>query len=118
VPAGTSSRRGGVAPRIASTALGAWLVASVLVWPHYGPEGFNTLVTGLLALTVASIAVWAPRMRYGNLFLGAWLFLTTFLLVHAVRLTFFHDLLASVALLALAAVPSRPWQYRDERARA
>lgn len=118
MPASRASGRSGLAPRVLNTILGAWLIASVLVWPHYGPEGFNTLVTGLLVVTVAPIAMWVPRMRYGSLFLGGWLFLTTFVLVHAVRLTFFHDLAASIVLLALAAIPSRPWQYRDEGARA
>jgi hypothetical protein len=116
---GTSGReRAGIAPRVANAALGAWLVLSVLAWPHLGPEGFNTLVTGLLVLTVAPIAVWAPRMRFGTLFLGVWLFLTTFLFVHQRTFTFWHDLVASLVLLALAAVPSRPWRYREERARA
>jgi hypothetical protein len=118
VAAASSARRAGVAPRVANTVLGAWLVLSVLAWPHLGPEGFNTLVTGLLVLTVAPLAAFAPRLRYGNLFFGAWLFVTTFVFVHARAFTFWHDLLASLLVLALAALPSRPWQYREERAQA
>jgi hypothetical protein len=113
-----SAPRAGIAPRVANTVLGAWLIVSVLVWPHYGPEGFNTLVTGLLLVTVAPVAIWTPRLRYGGLFLGAWLLLTTFVFVHALRLTFFHDLAAALVAIGLSLVPSRPWQYRAGRARA
>jgi hypothetical protein len=92
--------------------LGAWLIASVFLWRHWGPEGFNTLVTGLLVITVAPLAVWAPRLRFGGAFLGAWLLATTLVFVHARPFTLFHDLACSIAIIALAAVPSRPWQYR------
>ncbi len=118
MPVSRASGRAGLVPRVLNTVLGAWLIASVLIWPHYGPEGFNTLITGLLVITVAPIAIWAPRMRFGTAFLGAWLVVTTFVFVHALQFTFFHDLVASLVLLALAALPSRPWQYRDEGARA
>ncbi len=118
MPVSRGSWRGGSAPRVLNAVLGAWLVASVLIWPHYGPEGFNTLITGLLVLAVAPIAAFAPRLRFGSAFLGAWLFVTTFVFPHALLFTFFHDLVASVVLIALAAVPSRPWQYRGEGARA
>jgi hypothetical protein len=118
VPAARHPVRDGLAARVANAALGAWLVLSVLAWPHDGPEGFNALMTGLLLLTAAVIAVWVPRLRLGGAFLGAWLLVTTFVLVHAVRLTFFHDLAASILMIALALVPSRPWEYRAGRARA
>ncbi len=118
MPVSRATGRAGVAPRVVNALLGAWLVASVLIWPHYGPEGFNTLITGLLVLTVAPIAAFAPRLRFGTAFLGVWLLLTTFVFVHALSITFFHDLVAAVVLLAIAAVPSRPWQYRGEGARA
>ncbi len=118
MPVSRATGRAGVVPRVVNALVGAWLVASVLIWPHYGPEGFNTLITGLLVLTVAPISAFAPRMRFGTALLGAWLFLTSFVFVHALRVTFFHDLAASIVLLAIAAVPSRPWQYRGEGARA
>ncbi|HEX9049344.1 MAG TPA: hypothetical protein VF841_02315 [Anaeromyxobacter sp.] len=112
MPSGPSPGRAGLAPRVANALLGAWLVASVLLWRHLGPEGFNALVTGLLVVTVAPIAAWAPRLRVGGAFLGGWLLVTTLVLVHARRFTLFHDLAVSIAIVALAAVPSRPWRYR------
>jgi hypothetical protein len=112
VPSGWSAGRAGLAPRVVNALFGAWLVASVFLWRHWGPEGFNTLITGLLVITVAPLALWAPRLRFGSAFLGAWLFVTTLVFVHARRFTWVHDLAFSIAIIALAAVPSRPWQYR------
>ncbi len=100
-----------------NTVLGAWLVASVLLWHHRGPEGFNTLITGLLVIAVAPLAVWAPRIRFAASFLGVWLAATTLVFVHAHRFTFFHDLAVSIAIVAISLVPSRPWEYA-ERAQA
>ena len=108
----------GLAARVASTLLGAWLVVSVLAWSHHGPEGFNTLVTGLLVLTVAPIAVWVPGARFAGAFLGAWLLLTTLVFDHASRFTLLHDLVAAILLLVLAAVRGRPVEYLDAPAEA
>ncbi len=117
MPAASSSGRAGLAPRIVNLLLGAWLFASVLLWRHWGPEGFDTLITGLLVITVAPLAVWAPRLRFGGAFLGVWLAFMTLVLVHARRFTFFHDLAVAIAIVLIALVPSRPWEYR-ERAEA
>jgi hypothetical protein len=113
-----ASGNAGLAARVLSTLLGAWLIVSVLAWPHDGPEGFNTLITGLLVLTVAPIAVWVPGARFAGAFLGAWLLLTTLVFDHASRFTFFHDLAAAVLLLVLGAVRGRPVEYLEAPADA
>ncbi len=116
--ASSPAGRAGVAPRIVNTVLGAWLIASIFVWPHYGPEGFDTLITGLLVVTAAPLAVWAPRLRFGPAFFAVWLVVMTLVLVHERRFTFFHDLAVAIAIILVSAVPSRPWVHPSEEARA
>ncbi len=118
VPERSSTERAGIAPRVVNVILGAWLFASVLLWRHWGPEGFDTLITGLLVITVAACAVWTPRLRFGGTFLAAWLLFMTLVLVHARRLTFFHDLAVALAIVVLSAAPSRPWEYQRRHAEA
>ncbi len=110
--------RAGLAPRVASTLLGCWLFASVFLWPHNGADGFDALITGILVVTVAPIAIWTPALRLGNAYLAIWLFVTTLFFRHETLLTPFNDVLVSVAILLLALVPGRPRPWTPSVRRA
>ena len=104
-------------PRIANVVLGAWLALSALAWPHEGPEGLNAIMTGLFVAMIAAMAVWAPVLRLGNLFLAAWLAGSTLMLDHASELTRWNELLVAGAIAAAALVRSASGRRRGAAAR-
>jgi hypothetical protein len=98
----------GIWPRLLATALGAWLLASAFLWPHDATDGLDAVMLGLLVLTVAPMSIWAPRLRFGTLVLGAWLVFDGLVFEHPVLATGWNHLLVGGALCVLALVPSPP----------
>jgi hypothetical protein len=99
---------GGVVARLASVALGIWLLASSLVLPRTSPAGFNVAVTGLLVVLCAGCAVWAPAFRFGTMALAVWLVATELLVFSSPLPTELHDVAVGIALFALSVISSSP----------
>ncbi|MGC3999311.1 MAG: hypothetical protein QM767_18470 [Anaeromyxobacter sp.] len=95
------------AARLAATALGAWLIASVFLWPHATDERFNDVVVGLVVLMFAPAALWAPALRWVNTFAAAWLLLSAVAFKHFGTLNQLHDLAVGLALLVLSFIHGR-----------
>jgi hypothetical protein len=96
--------------------LGAWLVASVFLWRHGASDGFNTLMSGILVLTFAPAAVWAPSFRYAASFVAAWLLGTALFFEHPSAATLPNNVLVAGLILAISLVSSEPRTYRERRA--
>jgi hypothetical protein len=86
--------------------LGAWMIASVFVWPHLPHERHYTLAAGV-AIVVVSLLGWLaiPRLRWANVALGVALFLATVLSPHAVGATPLNDIIVSMAVITFAFLP-------------
>ena len=65
-----------LSPRALNVTLGAWLIVSAFVWPHARWQFINTLVPGALVIAFALAACAAPRVRYLNTALSAYLFVS------------------------------------------
>ncbi len=96
---------GRVAPRLVNLLLGAWLIACVFLWRHDGDEGINDFGTGILVVTAAAVALWAPAFRLANVFLAACLLVTTVNFHHVSAATLVNDLAVGAAILVLGLVP-------------
>ncbi len=90
-------------PRVVNVVVGAWLFASAFLWPHDGNVAFNDWMVGLIVATTALQAVWAPKLRWANTFLGAWLGLWAVTLDYTSRASRVHDL-AVAGIIVLASV--------------
>ena len=98
--------------------LGAWLIASTFAWRHDGPEGFDTLMIGIVVASCAPLALWAPWFRFASTLAGVWLLVMALHLTHVVPATLLHDAILSAAVIAVSLVPSPPRFTRAGRALA
>ncbi|HVZ86354.1 MAG TPA: hypothetical protein VHG72_05260 [Polyangia bacterium] len=58
--------------RFTSIVAGTWLIASAFVWPHSPLQKANAIVCGLLAIGLAVLNLYSPRLRYLSAVLAAW----------------------------------------------
>ncbi|HLV20115.1 MAG TPA: hypothetical protein VKZ49_04505, partial [Polyangiaceae bacterium] len=67
------------------------------------------LVGGLIAL-VALFALWVPAARFANTALGAWLFISTFFIVHLAVGSMWHNAIVAAIVFLASLVPSESLQ--------
>lgn len=65
-----------VSPRALNVALGTWLFLSAFAWHHTRWQFISTAIAGLLVIVFALAACIAPRVRYLNTTLAAYLFVS------------------------------------------
>jgi hypothetical protein len=94
-------------PRAVNVVLGAWLVASAFVLPHFGNAGFNNLITGLLICATALQAFWAPALHWVNTALAAWVAFGALAFDYPSRVTRLHDLAIAGVMLVASLIPGR-----------
>jgi hypothetical protein len=99
-------------PRLAEAALGLWLMASIAVFPHESSSDFDTLMLGLLVISNAVQALWAPFFRFWNAALGLYMLVMEAVFPHASAGRMLSVLAAAGAILVLSFVPS-PSQFAD-----
>jgi hypothetical protein len=63
----------GRAPRAFNLVLGVWLLISAFAWPHPRWQLLNTAIPGMAIVVFALVACLAPRVRYLNTVLSAYL---------------------------------------------
>ena len=98
--------------RIASSALGFWLMLSVFLWPHDPTRGFADFFVGSLLLLAGFCGIFLRLFRFFETLLGLWLVWSAFAL-SAMSLTGrLHDGLLGLVVVALSVVPGR---LADER---
>lgn len=95
-------------PRVLNVLLGVWLLVSPFLLRHLSSEGFNDETSGLFVLMFALIAIWAPAMRWGSTFVGAYLLVTAITFPHGSLASALSQILAGGAITLLSFVPSRP----------
>jgi hypothetical protein len=60
-------------PRALNAILGGWLAISAFAWPHARWQFINTFIPGILIVAFALAACAAPRVRYLNTVVSAYL---------------------------------------------
>ena len=88
-----------------SLVLGAWMFLSAFLWPHYELERLNAVIVGGLSVIFALLSGRAPKMRYFNATLGAWLFWSTWGFPELRPGTVYNNLLVSIAMFFVAIMP-------------
>jgi hypothetical protein len=93
-------------PRLASAALGLWLVAAPAVVGYGDPARANDRIVGPVTAAVAAIAIWevTRSLRRLNLLLGLWLVAAPWVLGYGV-VALLHSTLAGALLIGLANLP-------------
>jgi hypothetical protein len=97
---------GNMEARYANIGLGIWLFASAFIWPHSSAQMTNTWVTGVITVIVGIVSIGAPRWRYINTIVGAWLIISGFALPRVTGGTFWNNLLVGIAILLVSLVVS------------
>ncbi len=93
-------------PRFANILLGTWLTLTVLLWPHTRAQGWSTVLSGLVIVTAATVAVLAqPRARYGGVAAGAWVVASCFVLDGSSMATVLNNAVVGTLVVLLALVP-------------
>jgi len=87
--------------------LGAWLVVSVFVWYHVPAEHANTLIVGGLIILTALVAMAYRPLRYVNMVLAIWLFISALMLTQQSAATAWNNGLVGVAVFLLSLVAGR-----------
>jgi hypothetical protein len=95
--------------------LGAWLLASIYMWPHSIGSVTNTGLVGISAIAIALVSLYVAWTRWMNVVLGAWLTGSTLVIEHAVVLTAWNN--AIVGLLVILASLASPMAHRPMRRR-
>lgn len=92
--------------RIGNIILGVGLFISAFLWEHTQAQFTNSWLVGLAIAAVATIGLFAPKARYANVVLAAWLIISVWALPTVSETTFWHNLLLGIVSLVLALVPS------------
>jgi len=90
--------------------LGAWLLASIYMWPHSIASVTNTGLVGILTIAIALVSLYVAWTRWMNVVLGAWLTASTLVIEHAVIPTMWNNVL--VGLLVILASLASPMVHR------
>lgn len=93
--------------RCGNLALGVWLQASSVLWPHTDASRVSAWLPGLLISIIALLAMGAPPMRWLNVFLGLWLVLWTMAAASTEPLSYANGILSGLLVVTLAWIPSR-----------
>lgn len=94
-------------PRWGNLAVGVWLAASALLWPHTDLQLINATLVGCACAVVAAFALQTPQARFANVGLALWLFVSTWLLPVTTGTTLWNHTIVSLVMLVVALVPSR-----------
>jgi hypothetical protein len=90
-----------------SLILGAWLFLSRFVWTHSAAQFANACIVAVLYTSLATAALGNPRVRYANVIIAAWLFLSAWLLPRAQDATLWHNVALSIAMIGVAIAQPR-----------
>jgi hypothetical protein len=94
--------------RVVNLLAGLWLVASTWLWKHFEPSQLNTWLVGAFVSSFALLALRTPVLRCVNALLGAWLLLSTLLVIRPVApATWWNNLLVAVTVLGCALLSHR-----------
>ena len=107
----TPSDATGLSPRALNVVLGTWLVISAFAWPHARWQLINTLASGILVVVFALTACVAPRVRYLNTVLSAYLFISTWLypaLTMAEMATQWHNSMVALWIFLISVLHDGP----------
>lgn len=85
-----------------SLILGAWLFASRFAWTHSAMQFANVGVVAVLYTSLATATIGVPRVRYLNIAVAAWLFVSAWLLPRAADATLWHNVVVSLAMVTFA----------------
>lgn len=101
----------GLPLRLASAAVGVWLMVAPAVLGYGGTPANSDRITGPIAISVALVAIWdvARSVRLINLVAAAWLMLSAFLLTYPIAGSI-SAVISGVALAALTLPRSDPTQ--------
>lgn len=92
--------------RVTSLLVGLWLLVSGFVMDSSSSQTTNAWMSGAAAVVLSGIALARPRVRFGNMALGVWLFLSAFMFPGSGEMIW--SLAASgILLFALSLVPER-----------
>jgi hypothetical protein len=92
-------------PRWVNIGLGAWLGISGFLWRHSVAQFNNAWLVGVAVAVFAAIALRSDLIRYVNTVLAIWLFASSWALPVVSQLTFWNNLLVSVAVFAISLSP-------------
>lgn len=95
--------------------LAAWLVFSLVVWPHGPVATWNSVILAVLIGLVAFAGSAIPKVHFVNAALGAWLVLSVFLLPVDRTDSVVNQLLVGFGVLVTALIPNElPKHYYDD----
>jgi hypothetical protein len=94
-------------PHWANLAVGVWLAASALLWPHTTAQLINATLVGCACAVAAAAALSWPHVRYANVGLAVWLFVSTRVLPVETSATLWNHVIVSLVMLVAALIPSR-----------
>ena len=92
-------------PRLASVAIGIWLMAAPAVLGYGDPARANDRVVGPIVVSVACVAIWevARALRWANAVVALWLLIAPWVLGHDSIATA-NSVAAGMLLLTLATI--------------
>jgi len=102
--------------RILGVLLGLWLVVSVFLWPHTSAQGANAVLCGIACMALTTVGLYFEPARYICAGLGAWIFLSTFLLASSSRATVWNNAVVGIAVFVTALVAGGPDEIRRREA--
>jgi hypothetical protein len=94
-------------PRWLNVILGGWLLLSAFLWLHSFEQSRNSMIVGGACAVMAAIALRAPDLRFVNLGIAFWLFVSVWVLPIHHDATFWNNLIVSVLMSAAALLPDR-----------
>jgi hypothetical protein len=100
--------------RLFNVLAGLWLFISVFMWPHAGAQAVNSAVCGIAGMGLGLLAMYVEPVRYLGAALGAWVFMSTFLLAQAGRMTTWNNALMGIAMFVSALLGGGPADVRRE----
>ena len=100
----------GIGLRAANVLLGTWLIASSFLWPHTVAQQVNAIVVALLAIAFAVAESRKPKVRYLNIVLAIWLFVSTLALPGTSTATLWNALFVAIMMVSCTITPREPDQ--------
>ncbi len=85
-----------------SLTLGSWLFVSRFAWGHSEPQFTNTWLVSVLYISLVVAAIGLPSVRYANVVVGLWLFVSAWVLPRQADATLWNNVLVSLAMIAVA----------------